>query len=82
MEKEKKLNVIKAFEKILTFPNAEEFWGHYSRLTGSENPLSLLKHSPIEQMVDEATGYQNEVMQKAFEFFLEYVWFPLCDNKQ
>ena len=82
MEKEARLNIIQAFEKTLTFSSAKEFWGHYSRLTGKENPLSLLKHSPIEQMVDEATGYQNEVMQKAFEFFLEYVWFPLYNNKQ
>ena len=69
---EKRYNVFEAFEmSILECP---ELWKHYERLFKQPNPCNLSKQPPINMMVDKATGYSDEVLNKAFEFFVEYIW--------
>lgn len=58
----------------------KEFWHHYARLTGNQNPQELSKLSPIEQMIDKETGFYDESMCKAFDFFMEYCIQPIIPN--
>lgn len=55
----------------------KEFWQNYSRLTGNQNPQRLSKLSPIEQMIDKSTGFYDESMCKAFDFFMEFCVKPI-----
>lgn len=49
------------------------FVREYDRLTGSHLE-SLAKRTPIEELVDEATGYAMEEMTKFATFVKENVW--------
>ena len=71
-DKEQGLNAVEAFE--LSIEKCPEFWAHYARLSKQPNPCDLAKQSPINTMIDKATGYSDAVLQKAFTFFMEYVW--------
>lgn len=60
----------------------------YNRLTG-RNVLSNIydTRAPITRMIDESTGYQkvldekaHEDMQEFISFIFEYVWLPVVEN--
>ena len=71
-------------EMIVGSPNREnqykEFWKDYARLTGNQNPQELSKLSPIEQMIDKSTGFYDESMCKAFDFFMEFCIKPILPD--
>ncbi len=59
-----------------------EFVKQYNRLTGNNLHFSKPR-SPIESMVDSATGYKGfdeEEMRKFADFFYEFVWSRLPDE--
>ena len=58
----------------------EEFWINYSRLTGNQNPQKLSKLPPITQMIDESTGFYDESIVLAFNFFMKYCIEPIMPN--
>jgi len=58
----------------------KEFWIHYSRLTGNQNPQELSKLPPITQMIDKNTGFYDESMFKAFKFFMKFCIEPIMPN--
>lgn len=43
----------------------------YNRLTGSKIQA---KRSPLEMMIDDASGYEKAEMFKFFDFVYKYVW--------
>jgi len=70
-DKEKRLNALEAFESSIEA--RPDFWANYTRLYKQPNPCDLAKQSPINTMVDQATGYSDAVLDRAFSFFLKYV---------
>lgn len=50
----------------------EEFIQQFERLSGIHRPPS--RKSPIEVMVDEATGFNQSQWQKFFEGFIQFVY--------
>lgn len=58
----------------------KEFWENYSRLTGNQNPQELSKLPVITQMIDRSTGFYDESMCKAFDFFMEFCIKPIMPN--
>jgi hypothetical protein len=66
---------------VVGSPNREnqykQFWKDYSRLTGNQNPQELSKLPPITQMIDQSTGFYNESICKAFDFFMEFCIKPI-----
>ncbi len=71
-------------EMVVGIPEREnqykEFWQNYSRLTGNQNPQELSKLSPITQMIDKSTGFYDESMCKAFDFFMKFCVKPIMPN--
>lgn len=67
----------------MTFPEVveycamePEFVKQFNRLTGS-HLFEDLKRAPITKMVDEATGYEEELKKKQHEYmqeFISFVW--------
>lgn len=59
-----------------------EFVDNYNRLTGNNFKL-FVRRTPIEAMIDEATGFKGfdeEEARKFMAFFYEYVWSRLPDE--
>lgn len=57
----------------------EDFVKQYDRLMGSHFG-KLLKTSPLEKMIDEASGFKTEECYKFFTFCYQYVWLPLFNK--
>lgn len=47
-----------------------ELVAQWERLSGRQ----LIAHSPLERMIDEATGYQMDAMREFADFVYEYVF--------
>lgn len=45
----------------------------YERVRG----VKLRNRSPIESLVDEATGYRKEKWMEFFDFIRDYIWMPV-----
>lgn len=56
--------------------NTPELVREYDRLSGSHLGR-VLKATPIEQMVDEATGWNEHEITKFIKFVDYYIWQPL-----
>ena len=66
------MNFLDAF--IYSVKETPEFYQQLERLYG-EKTISLLKgRSPIEKMVDEATGHQDAIYSKMMGQFKRFVW--------
>jgi hypothetical protein len=58
----------------------KEFWINYARFTENQNPQELSTLAPITQMIDKITGFYDESMCKAFDFFMEFFIEPIMPN--
>lgn len=75
-----KLTVIDAFKESILNPRYQDLWKHYERLGFGDNPTKLGKGAPINNMIDEATGFNNKVLGDAFKFFSRYIWIPIAQD--
>ncbi len=53
-----------------------DLWKEYERLWDCK----FISRSPIEIMIDKQTGHEKQVLEKAFKFFLDYIWFALPEE--
>ena len=77
-EKEQEAFVVNSFQAILTYClDTPEMVKEWNRLTGNNLSVKLDKRSPIERMVDEATGYQKHLDAEQVKYlreFAQFVW--------
>jgi len=68
------------FIKMVADNQYKEFWINYAKFTENQNPQELSKLPPITQMIDKITGFYDESMCKAFDFFMESCIKPIMPN--
>lgn len=64
-------------ETVKVCLNTPEFMENYKRLRG----VALGSGSPIERMVDEATGRMKKEMFDLCDFIRDYVWLPVVTKQ-
>jgi len=67
------MNIPTLEETIKMCLENQEFMKEYERLLGQK----LVAGSPIEKMIDEATGYDKKLTNDFFNFIREYIWMPV-----
>lgn len=64
-------------ETVKVCLNTPEFMEEYARLKG----VALGSGSPIERMVDEATGRTKKEMFDLCDFIRDYIWLPVVTKQ-
>ena len=67
------MNIPTLEETIKMCLENQDFIKEYERLLGQK----LVAGSPIEKMIDEATGYDKKLTNDFFNFIRDYIWMPV-----